>query len=105
MLYQDKSDEVATFPNKCQNGNKTTARQLMPWKALLQFDIMVLALCYAFMKCAVGFAVANVAFMSINKFHWTKSLMMENIADGKACLAPRWSWFIFISLDHFTCKV
>ena len=45
-------------------------RDLMKWKDLLQFDILLLSFSYAFMGCTVTISVTDVSLISITTFRW-----------------------------------
>ena len=60
----DENDQVSE--HKSPNGE----RNLMEWKDLLQFDILLLALSYAFMRCTVSISVTDVTLVSTKTFYW-----------------------------------
>ena len=45
-------------------------RDLMKWKDLLQFDILLLAFSYAFMRCTVSISVTDVTLNATKTFEW-----------------------------------
>ena len=69
-------DEISLFSSSDENEqvNKQKSpngeRKLMEWKDLLEFDILLLALSYAFMRWAVTISVTDVTLVSTKTFHW-----------------------------------
>ena len=87
LLLEERADPLSLEPNNIKRDPSLPEpkRNLMKWKDLLQFDILLLAFSYAFMRCTVSISVTDVTFVSTKTFGWEmKTLALLHIILGSS---------------------
>ena len=72
LLLEERTDPLSLEPNNIKRDPSLPEpkKDLMKWKDLLQFDILLLAFSYAFMRCTVSISVTDVTLVSTKTFGW-----------------------------------